>query len=61
MAIDPKTGREFGDHGSANEAIDFALDHEGTGMTWEFLKSWRQGDLEEWPEYYAFLEERAGK
>jgi hypothetical protein len=53
MSTDPHTGRPFGDHGTANQAIDFALSeaHE----TYEFLKAWREGDLEEWPEFYVWL------
>ncbi len=52
--IDPRTGRHFGDHGTAVQAINYALDHEpDDGMT--FLKAWREGDLGEWPEFYAWL------
>jgi len=55
--IDKRTGRPFGDHGTANQAIAFAID----GMNgWcsepeVFLKAWREGDLTEWPEFYIWL------
>lgn len=60
MRIDPRTGRPLGDHGTANDAIDYALD--GGGEAWtqtvEFLTAWRDGDLSEWPEYYRWLRDQ---
>lgn len=55
-ARDPKTGRPFGDHGPAQAAIDFLLDHrQAPGEETEFLRAWREGDLDEWPEFYSWL------
>lgn len=57
-AIDPRTGRSFGDHGTAQEAIDFALDAMGSVDGWAvatFLRCWREGDLESYPEFYLWL------
>lgn len=58
---DPRTGRPLGDHGTANDAVEFILNSpqimapdEGT----EFLRAWREGDLDEWPEFYEWLAER---
>lgn len=56
VTIDATTGRWIGDHSTAQQAIDFALDaHDDTLETYEFLKAWREGDLDEWPEFYAWL------
>lgn len=57
---DPRTGRPFGDHGTANQAIEYALDaskHDfDVANQIEFLKAWREGGaFEEWPEFYAGL------
>lgn len=60
MATDPRTGRPVGDHGTANDAIDFALEHAGMEER-EFLDAWRDGSaFDEWPEFYAWLRERDG-
>lgn len=61
VAIDPRTGRAWGDHGTASEALEYALDHgDGDLCNMEaFLRCWREGDLEEWPEFYSWLN-RAG-
>lgn len=53
--MDPRTGRPFGDHGTAVQAIDFALDIMRNDDPETFLRCWREGDLEEWPEFYAWL------
>jgi hypothetical protein len=54
-----QTGRPLGDHGAAQDAIDFLLDHrQAPGEETEFLRCWREGNLEEWPEYYAWLASR---
>jgi hypothetical protein len=61
MSIDPKTGREFGDHGSADQAVVWALDHSpswGTEYAHAFLWAWREGDLAGFPDYYAWLKEQ---
>lgn len=57
MPIDPRTGREVGDHGTAQQAIEFVLDtpHLTFGQEVPFLIAWREGALDEWPEYYAWL------
>lgn len=52
--INPSTGREYGDHGTGEQAIDFALDVED-GDAATFLNCWRHGELEEWPEFYKWL------
>lgn len=59
ISLDPRTGRQYGDHGSAADAVDFLLDsHQAPGEETEFLKSWRQGSLDEWPEFYEWLAKR---
>ena len=55
--IDPRTNRPFGDHGTAMQAINYALDVE---MEHEcdcsgFLRAWREGDLGAWPDFYVWL------
>jgi hypothetical protein len=58
-AIDPRTGRPFGDHGPAALAIEFAVDRvDGPGEGEDFLRAWREGSLDEWPEFYEFLTEQ---
>ena len=58
---DPITGRPYGDHGSAADAIEFALDDpkgliDGDAYNLqEFLESWRDGGA--WLEYYVWLRE----
>lgn len=59
--IDRRTGRPLGDHGTCLQAINYALDVEGSGEAVEFLRAWREGDLEEWPEFYAWLKTPAGE
>lgn len=54
MKKDPSTGRPFGDHGTAQDAIDFAVDILA-GEHHTFLKCWREGNLTEWPEFYHWL------
>lgn len=53
-SLDPRTGRPFGDHGTAEQAIDFAISVADTEAE-AFLRSWQQGDLDEWPEFYVWL------
>lgn len=59
-AIDRSTGRPYGDHGRAEDAINFAIDQ--LGMEGEeqdpFLRAWREGALEDWPEFYTWLKDR---
>lgn len=58
---DSRTGRSIGDHGSAHDAITFAIDiHEpDPGNQVEFLRAWQQGSaFEEWPEFYEWLADR---
>lgn len=54
MKIDPRTGRPFGDHGTGENAISYALLEE-VYDTKTFLDAWAHGDLGEWPEYYEWL------
>lgn len=56
---DPRTGRPCGDHGSAENAIRYALDHAGNECQ-EFLQAWSEGALDEWPEFYPWLAKQEG-
>lgn len=57
--VDPRTGRAPGDHGTAAQAIDFALDWRVCDMPFEFLTAWRDGGaFEEWPEFYSWLKQK---
>lgn len=49
---------ERGDHGTAQDAIDFILDSPEPWSASEFLPRWREGNLDEWPEFYEFLAKR---
>lgn len=54
--IDMRTGRPYGDHGSANDALDFALDWGLCSEPDTFLRAWRDGSaVDEWPEFYSWL------
>jgi len=58
VGIDPRTGRPIGDHGTALQAIDWVLNKGGSDARCEmevFLKNWMEGNLDEWPEFYAWL------
>ena len=49
--------REPWDHGTAQQAIDFLLENsQAPGEEAEFLKAWNEGALEEWPEFYDWLD-----
>lgn len=54
---DPDTGRTFGDHGTAVQAMEWAFNN--GGLEWDivdFLGAWRDGSAwEEWPEFYEWL------
>lgn len=51
--------RAAGDHGTHEDALAFALDaHDDTLQTYEFLLAWREGALDEWPEFYEWLNAR---
>lgn len=51
-----RCGTVTGDHGTADQAIDWLLDHaDPFDDNSEFLKCWREGNLDEWPEYYEWL------
>ncbi|UXO93960.1 hypothetical protein Pan3_38 [Pseudanabaena phage Pan3] len=62
VEIDPRTGRPLGDHGTAQQAIDWALDVLGEtdfGVPEYFLSDWREGAaFEEYPEFYDWLREQ---
>jgi hypothetical protein len=61
VPLDPRTGRPNGDHGTAVDALDFILDHADCSTEVDtFLRAWREGDLDEWPEFYSWLRERDG-
>ena len=53
--IDERTGRPIGDHGTALQAIEYALNEIGDCEGVDFLRAWREGDLGEWPEFYDWL------
>lgn len=53
--VDPRTGRPCGDHGTAMDAINFALDTSQGLECEDFLRAWREGDLAEWPDFYEWL------
>lgn len=56
--------RPVGDHGTAQDAIDFVLDGRAEfppGEVELFLNAWRTGELEEWPEFYTWLTKREAK
>ena len=57
--LDPRTGRPLGNHGTADQAIDFALDFNRCEEPDTFLRIWREGGTwEEWPEFYEWLREQ---
>lgn len=57
--LDPATGRPFGDHGTADDAVAFVLDNPGGDIEADsFLRYWDIGDLRAWPEYYSWLAAR---
>lgn len=54
--IDPRTGFPLGEHGTAQQAIDWLLDVNRDGQEREFLSVWRDGGAwQEWPEFYEWL------
>lgn len=57
--LDENIGFPIGFHGGYSHAVDYALDHleQDTANQIEFLRAWREGSLEEWPEYYDWLRE----
>lgn len=53
------TKRKLDHHGDYEDAVRFALDvHDDKLQTYEFLNAWDHGDIDEWPEYYEWLNER---
>jgi hypothetical protein len=59
--IDERTGRRIGDHGTAKQALDFALDvmADDPHLQLDFLEAWRKGDgVEGCADYYAWLAEQ---
>lgn len=66
--LDPRTGRPFGDHGTAVQALNFALYHmkdEDGGYPVNdddrmmFLREWFEGAAaDEFPEFYTWLKEQ---
>lgn len=59
QAMDARRRERPGDHGEAMDAIDWTLDHcpDGGVEAYTFLKCWREGNLDEWPDYYFWLRE----
>jgi hypothetical protein len=46
-------------HGTHEHAVRFALEvHDDTLQTYEFLKAWSEGNLDEWPEFYEWLDQQ---
>lgn len=52
--IDKRTGRAYGDHGTALQAIQYVVAYQRFEAD-TFLKCWLEGDLDEWPEFYTWL------
>lgn len=50
--------RAPGDHGSYAHAVDYAIDVVGDSEGMVFLRAWREGALDEWPEFYAWIDRR---
>ena len=50
--------RAPGDYGTAGQAVDWVLDHSQASDAWaaDFLRAWREGDLEDWPEFLNWLD-----
>jgi len=49
-------------HGTHEHAVRFALEvHDDTLQTYEFLKAWSEGNLDEWPEFYEWLDQQPGQ
>lgn len=62
-SCDPRTGRPFGDHGTAYDALEYALKQRDKGEDAHdilaFLTVWREGAAsDEWPEFYPWLAEK---
>lgn len=60
IPIDASTGRPNGDHGTAMDAINFALDTSNGLEADDFLRAWREGDLAEYPDFYEWLAAQEG-
>jgi hypothetical protein len=57
--LDPRTGRPWGDHGTGSQAVEYAFSElDGDFDAIEFLRSWREADLEEYPDFYGWLAEQ---
>ncbi len=52
--IDKRTGRPYGDHETPLQAITYSVEVLKVERD-TFLKSWMEGDLDEWPEFYEWL------
>lgn len=49
--------RALDNHGTHAQALEFALNvHDDTLYTYEFLKAWSEGALDEWPEFCEWLD-----
>jgi hypothetical protein len=60
--IDPRTGFHIGYHGTHAHAIEYMLEvmESDPADQVEFIKGWRDGALDEFPEYYEWLREQHG-
>ena len=60
--IDPRTDRMWGDYGTGTEAIEWGLAylHPLNECIAIFLKNRQQGEMDEYPEYLAWLKEQEG-
>jgi hypothetical protein len=58
--LDERTGRPYGDHGTHNQALEYMLHvmEADPANQVEFIRAWSYGDLEEWPEFYEWLEDQ---
>lgn len=56
VELDPRTGRPYVDHGTALQAMQFAIDcRDICGEEKEFISAWLEGNLEDFPEFYDYL------
>ena len=58
--IDPNTGRPFGNHGTADDALEYAFNViEDWGKIPDFLACWMDGEAHDlWGEFYDWLAEK---
>ena len=45
-------------HGTANQAVEWVVNVNRDGQERESLSCWQQGNLDEWPEFYVWLDKQ---